>query len=206
MEMLREHTSSAGSSSTTSTNSCCCSARESTSTTSTTTAKANTGASDIMRYLTTYRPLIAIGGVALAGGLISTFAAHQMRIEAGMRVAMALSLLPLALLKLFDVRGFAAGFARYDPIAKRIPFYSRVYPFLEAALGLCFLNSVLLVYANLFVLVMFGVNSVGVLTMLRRGDTVTCACVGAGFAIPLGRVTLAEDIFMSGMAALMLAM
>jgi len=62
-----------------------------------------------MSYLTHYRPLMAIAGVALAGGLISTFAAHQMRIEAGMRVVMALSLIPLALLKLFDPPGFAAG-------------------------------------------------------------------------------------------------
>jgi hypothetical protein len=204
--MLDEHTPSAESSSATNATSCCRSAREPVSTTIQTTAKANTGVGGITPYLTNYRPLIAIGGVALAGGLISTFAAHQMRIEAGMRVVMALSLLPLALLKLFDVPGFAAGFARYDPIAKRLPLYSLLYPFLEAALGLCFLNSVLLFYANLFVLVMFGANSVGVLTSLRHGDRLTCACAGAGFAIPLGRVTLAEDIFMSGMAALMLTM
>jgi hypothetical protein len=204
--MLREHTPTADSSSTTSATSCCCSAREPALTTIETTAKANTSASSIVPYLTRYRPLIAIGGVALAGGLMSTFAAHQMHIEAGMRVVMALTLIPLALLKLFDVSGFAAGFARYDPLAKRVPLYGCVYPFLEAALGLCFLNDVLLFYANVFLLLMFGVNSVGVLTSLRRGDRLACACVGAAFTIPLGRVTFAEDIFMSGMAALMLVM
>jgi hypothetical protein len=203
--MLRD-TPGAESASATSAPSCCCSAMEPVSTTIETTAKVNASAGGIVPYLTKYRPLIAIGGVALAGGLMATFAAHQMHIEAGMRVVMALSLIPLALLKLFDVSGFAAGFARYDPLAKRVPLYGCVYPFLEAALGLCFLNNVLLWYANLFVLLMFGVNSVGVLSSLRRGDRPACACVGAAFTIPLGRVTFAEDIFMSGMAALMLAM
>jgi len=204
--MLREQTPAAESSSATSATSCCCSARESVSTSIEPPAKANANASGIVPYLTKYRPLIAIGGVALAGGLMSTLTADQMHIEAGMRLVMALSLIPLALLKLFDVSSFAAGFARYDPLAKRVPLYGCVYPFLEAALGLCFLNNVLLFYANLFVLLMFGVNSVGVLTSLRRGDRLACACVGASFAIPLGRVTFAEDIFMSGMAGLMLAM
>ena len=204
--MLHEPAPAAESSSATSATSCCCSARDSVSTTIETTAKANASAGGIVPYLTKYRPLITIGGVALAGGLMSTFAAHQMRIEAGMRVAMALTIIPLALLKLFDVSNFAAGFARYDPLAKRVRLYGFVYPFLEAALGLCFLNNVLLFYASVLVLLMFGVNSVGVLTSLRRGDRLACACVGATFTIPLGRVTFAEDIFMSGMAALMLAM
>jgi hypothetical protein len=204
--MLGEHTPAAESSSATSATSCCCSGRESVSTSIEPTAKANANAGGIVPYLTKYRPLIAIGGVALAGGLMSTLTADQMHIEAGMRLVMALSLIPLALLKLFDVSSFAAGFARYDPLAKRVPLYGCVYPFLEAALGLCFLNNVLLFYANLFVLVMFGVNSVGVLTSLRRGDRLACACVGAAFTIPLGGVTFAEDIFMSGMAGLMLAM
>jgi hypothetical protein len=204
--MLREHAPATESSNATSATSCCCSARESALTAIETTAKANASAGGIAPYFTKYRPLITIGGVALAGGLMSTFAAHQTHIEAGMRVMMALTLIPLALLKLFDVSGFAARFARYDPLAKTVPLYGCVYPFLEAALGLCFLNNVLLFYANLFVLLIFGVNSVGVLTSLRRGDRLACACVGAGFAIPLGRVTFAEDIFMSGMAALMLAM
>lgn len=176
------------------------------STTIKTATKAETDASGIISHFTSYRPLMAIAGVALAGGLISTFAAHQMRIEAGMRMVMALSLIPLALLKLFDVSGFAVGFAKYDSIANRIPLYGRLYPFLEVALGSCFLNGVLLLYANLLVFVIFGVNSLGVLTCLRRGDRFICACVGTGFAIPLGRVTLAEDIFMCGMAASMLAM
>jgi hypothetical protein len=203
--MLHEHTPAAESSGKMRATSRCCSPRETEATTSRTTAKTKTGAG-IIPYLETYRPLIAIGGVALAGGLLAAFAVHQVNIEGGMHVAMALSLLPLALLKLFDVSGFAASFAKYDPIAQRMPLYARCYPFLEAALGLCFLNGVLMFYANLFVVAMFGANSIGVLTTLRRGDSRICACVGPGFAIPIGRVTLAENIFMCGMAALMLAM
>ena len=41
--------------------------------------------------------------------------------------------------KLLDVKGFAMSFSMYDPLAKTIPSYGLVYPFIELALGIFFL-------------------------------------------------------------------
>jgi copper chaperone CopZ len=41
--------------------------------------------------------------------------------------------------KMLDLSGFKTSFAMYDPIAKKVPFYGKIYPFIETALGLLFL-------------------------------------------------------------------
>ena len=41
--------------------------------------------------------------------------------------------------KMLDLKGFPESFRMYDPLAKRVPFYGKVYPFIETALGLMFL-------------------------------------------------------------------
>ena len=40
---------------------------------------------------------------------------------------------------MLDLKGFPESFRMYDPLAKRVPFYGKVYPFIETALGLMFL-------------------------------------------------------------------
>ena len=40
--------------------------------------------------------------------------------------------------KMLDLKGFQESFRMYDPLAKRVPFYGKVYPFIETALGLMF--------------------------------------------------------------------
>lgn len=204
--MLSEHMLPAQSAGDLPQSTCCCSTEKRNSAQAEVLVTAKPIVGNKASISTRYRPLIAIGAVALAGGLMSALAAHHMALEIGMRTAMGLFLVPLALLKLFDISGFAAGFASYDPIARVFPAYAQAYPILEALSGLCFLTGLLLVYANIGVIVMFGVNSIGVFASLRRGEKLTCACVGTRFSIPLGGVTLAEDIFMFGMAAGMLAM
>ena len=41
--------------------------------------------------------------------------------------------------KMLDLKGFPESFKMYDPLAKRIPVYGLIYPFIETALGLLFL-------------------------------------------------------------------
>ena len=67
-----------------------------------------------------YQPIIVIAGAAAAGSLMLAVS-HGGNFAHVMQSFMGLFLLPLALLKLFDIRGFATAFARYDLVAKVWP-------------------------------------------------------------------------------------
>ena len=41
--------------------------------------------------------------------------------------------------KFLDLKGFPESFKMYDPVAKVVPIYGWLYPFIELALGLLFL-------------------------------------------------------------------
>ena len=162
---------------------------------------------ETLAYLAQYQPVFVIAGAALLGSIMMIAASgHGMALERGMQVFMGLFLLPLALLKLFDVRGFAAAFRRYDLVAKVWPVYGLIYPFAELALALLFLSGLFPVETNVAALLIGAVGAIGIAQTLARGEIVQCACVGTGLSVPLGSVSIIENAGMAGMAALMLAM
>jgi hypothetical protein len=153
-----------------------------------------------------YQPLIAILAVAIVGGVMTSLLqpASGHHGASGMQIAMGLFLLPLSLLKLFDVQGFATGFRRYDPIAKVIPVYALAYPFIEGALALTFIVGVFLTAASVATVLLFSVSAFGIWQSMAKGEKLHCACVGSKFGIPLGPVSLAENVTMAIMAAFMI--
>ncbi len=44
----------------------------------------------------------------------------------------------------------------------------------------------------------------GVIRALRRGEQLTCACMGTAFNLPMTTVTIVEDLGMAAMAGVML--
>ncbi len=106
-----------------------------------------------------------------------------------------------ALLKLFDLPGFADGFQKYDLLAKRSRRYALAYPFIELALGLGYLAfwRPTTVYAATVIILGFG--ALGVITSLARGLNLKCACMGNILKVPLSTVALSEDLGMVAMAA-----
>ena len=107
-------------------------------------------------------------------------------------------------LKLLDLGGFAAAYAKYDLLAARIPAYGWVYPIVEVALGLAYLATPewMGLHAITFVLMTF--SALGVIRALRRGEQLTCACMGTAFNLPMTTVTIVEDLGMAAMAGAML--
>lgn len=110
-------------------------------------------------------------------------------------------LVSFAMLKLFDLRGFADGFQRYDLLAKRSRRYALAYPFIELTLGLGLLAHWQpgLVYPATLAVMLFG--AAGVISALERGLDVNCACMGNTLKVPLSTVALTEDLGMAAMAA-----
>ncbi len=151
--------------------------------------------------LVQYQPLIAIFAVSVVGGMLALSRDGWM---AGMQMAMGLFLLPLALLKMFNVRGFAKSFALYDPIAGVAPVYGFVYPFLEALLGLLFITGVGVSFAAALAIPLLGVTAAGIAKALSEGRSLQCGCVGETVQLPLGRISLIENVSMTAMAAYML--
>ena len=114
-------------------------------------------------------------------------------------------LVTFAMLKLFDLPGFADGFQMYDLLARSFRPYALAYPFIELALGLGYLGhwSPGIVYAATVMVMGFG--TLGVITALVKGLDIHCACMGTTLKVPLSTVALLEDLGMAAMAAVMWA-
>jgi hypothetical protein len=156
--------------------------------------------------LSQYRPIFIIAGAAAAGAVMLAAASPGMFAERLMGGFMGLFLLPLALLKLFDVSGFAASFARYDLLAKAWKPYGLIYPFAELALALLFLSGLFPLTTTIAAIAIGTLGTVGIVRTLSRGEQVRCACVGSVIDVPLGTVSIVENAGMAVMAALMLLM
>jgi hypothetical protein len=154
-----------------------------------------------------YIPLIVIVSVTLLAA-----AAKQLHYgDAGsfkdaMHDWMGFFLLVFAMLKLFDLSGFAEGFQLYDLLAKRSRPYALLYPFLELALGLAFLSQWQPSTVYIATIVLLGFGSIGVLSALAKGLDVKCACMGSSLNVPLSTVAVIEDLGMAVMAFVMLLM
>ncbi len=106
--------------------------------------------------------------------------------------------------KMMNLRGFAEGYRTYDVVARRIPAWGFMYPFIELALGAAFLTGFNLVLTNAVTLAVMAVSTIGVAQSLLAKRAFQCACLGTVIKLPLSRVTLAEDLLMAAMSAAML--
>jgi len=106
--------------------------------------------------------------------------------------------------KMLDLKGFPESFRMYDPLAKRVPFYGWVYPFIETALGLMFLLRFELNIALWITLVVLGITTIGVTRTLLDKKSIRCACLGTALKLPMTEATFIENAIMIVMAILML--
>ena len=118
----------------------------------------------------------------------------------------AFSMMILAMLKLQDLDRFATMFLGYDLLAQRWLPYAYAYPFLEWAAGGLMaahrLNWLSIPVAGFIGLI--GTVSVIYAVYVQQRD-LKCACVGGTSRVPLGFVSLGENIAMVAMAGWMFA-
>ncbi|WCO02257.1 heavy metal translocating P-type ATPase [Psychroserpens ponticola] len=106
--------------------------------------------------------------------------------------------------KLLDLKGFPDSFRMYDPLAKRIPVYGWLYPFIELGLGLLFLMRMEITLALVITLVILGVTTFGVIRTLWSKKSIQCACLGTALKLPMTKATFIENSIMITMAVVML--
>lgn len=106
--------------------------------------------------------------------------------------------------KMLDLKGFPESFRMYDPLAKRVPFYGKVYPFIETVLGLMFLMRFEINIALIITLIVLGVTTIGVTKTLFDKKSIRCACLGTALKLPMTEATFIENAIMIVMAIIML--
>ncbi|WP_439152948.1 heavy-metal-associated domain-containing protein [Winogradskyella sp.] len=106
--------------------------------------------------------------------------------------------------KLLDLKGFPESFRMYDPLAKAVPAYGWVYPFIEVVLGLMFLMRYEINIALVVTLIVLGITTIGVTKTLLSKKSIQCACLGTALKLPMTKATFIENSIMIVMAIIML--
>ncbi len=106
--------------------------------------------------------------------------------------------------KLLDLKGFVQTFRMYDPIAKRIPIYGWIYPFIEVSLAVLFLLRSYQTIALISTIVVLGMTTLGVVRVLVAKKEIQCACLGTALRLPMTQATFIENAIMLIMAISML--
>lgn len=150
---------------------------------------------------TTYRPVLAIFATALLIGFAVSWAAQGTLFTARMpEYAVATAMVLLGLQKLQDVESFSSMFLNYDLLAQRHVPYSYVYPYAETLAGLLMLAGTLIWLAAPLALFVGTVGAVSVFKAVYIDKReLKCACVGGNSNVPLGFVSLTENLVMMGM-------
>ena len=147
---------------------------------------------------TSYQPVIAIFAVAALMSLATSWAAQAdlftLRAFEGF---IAMSMCLLGLQKLQDVESFSTMFLNYDLLAQRWVRYGKLYPFGETLAGVLMLAGALVWISAPVALFIGTVGAVSVFKAVyidRR--ELKCACVGGQSRVPLGFVSLTENLMM----------
>ena len=169
------------------------------------------GYEDLRRYFgedvpeegeTTYQPVIAIFSVAALMALAVSWAAHGQVLTprtAEWFIAIAMTLLGVQ--KLRDVESFSTMFLNYDLLARRWVRYGYLYPFGETLAGVLMIAGTLTFISAPVALFIGTVGAISVFKAVYIDKReLKCACVGGNSNVPLGFVSLTENVMMIAMA------
>jgi glutaredoxin len=156
---------------------------------------------------TSYTPVLVVFATTAALALAASFAAFGTPFTGrAIEWFVAFSMAVLAMLKLQDVERFATMFLNYDLLAKRWVPYGKIYPFAEGLAGVLMAARALNWLAIPVALFIGSVGAVSVFyAVYVQKRELKCACVGGSSRVPLGFLSLTENLFMIGMALWMLA-
>lgn len=154
----------------------------------------------------TYTPVLAVFAVA---ALMAAAAAYAVFGTVWTMIAVqwfiAISMCILAMLKLQDLESFSTMFLNYDVLARRFVPYAYLYPFLELLAGVLMLAGALRWVSIPVALFIGGIGAFSVFKAVYIDKrAIKCACVGGSSKVPLGFVSLTENLIMVAMAVWML--
>jgi len=146
-----------------------------------------------------YTPVLMIFAVsALSAMAVAWFAESQLFSLRTVELFAAFAMTGLALQKLQDVESFSTMFLNYDLLAQRRVGYGYLYPYAEAAAGLLMIAGGVagLIAAPVALFIgTIGATSVVKAVYIDKRE-LKCACVGGNSNVPLGFVSLTENLVM----------
>ncbi|HST91993.1 MAG TPA: MauE/DoxX family redox-associated membrane protein [Brevundimonas sp.] len=155
---------------------------------------------------TSYTPVLAVFAVAALIALAIDWLSLGTITARILPNFIATAMVLLAMLKLQDVERFSTMFLNYDLLARRWVPYGYIYPFAELGAGVLMLAGALTWLSAPVALFIGGIGAVSVFKAVYVDKRqLKCACVGGSSNVPLGFVSLTENLMMIAMAVWMLA-
>ena len=154
---------------------------------------------------TTYRPVIYLFAVAALTALALSIGFLGAITWQTLGWFISISMILLGMQKLRDVESFSTMFLNYDLLARRWVPYAYIYPFVETGAGILMTGMILTWVAAPAALVIATIGAVSVFKAVYIDKReLKCACVGGNSNVPLGFVSLTENLMMIAMAVVML--
>jgi len=153
----------------------------------------------------TYQPVMALFTVAFALAVAVTWLTRgTLIVPQTLAWFISIAMVLLGLQKLQNIETFATMFLNYDLLAQRWVRYGYLYPFVETVAGLLMLMGVLTWLSAPVTLVVAGIGAISVIKAVYIDKReLKCACLGDS-RVPLGFVSLVENLMMIGMALWMI--
>ncbi|MCF7701963.1 glutaredoxin [Loktanella sp. M215] len=155
-----------------------------------------------------YTPVIALFSVAALTAVAFTWYAFQTLLTwQTLGWFVSLSMILLGLQKLKDIESFSTMFLNYDLLAKRWVRYGYIYPFIETGAGILMTAMVATWLSAPLALLIGTIGAVSVFKAVYIDKReLKCACVGGDSNVPLGFVSLTENLGMVAMSVVMLVL
>lgn len=141
---------------------------------------------------------LIVGALMLKGGIAADTTSFIMNF-------IGITMVILALQKLQDIVAFSNQFITYDLLAMKHVRYAYVYPFAEAYAGLGMLSGL---PAPMVSPISIFIGAIGAVSVIKAvyidKRELKCACVGGNSDLPLGFISLTENLAMFGAGSTML--
>lgn len=151
---------------------------------------------------TTYRPIVVLFTMTALTALAASYAATgSIATIMAAEWFISFSMVVLALLKLQNIESFSTMFLNYDLLARRWVPYSYVYPYAEGLAGVLMVAGALIWLSAPIALFIGAVGAASVFKAVYIDKReLKCACVGGASNVPLGFISLTENLMMIAMA------
>lgn len=154
----------------------------------------------------TYTPIVAVFLTTFLMAIATSLLTNQGTLSIKtLELFISFSMCVLAILKLRDLESFSNQFLNYDLLARKWVPYSYIYPFAEGIAGVAMIAGI---FMPVIAPVALFIGTVGAVSVFKAvyidKRELKCACVGGNSNVPLGFVSLTENLMMIAMAVWML--